>query len=202
MTGTLSPRKLPIQARSIATRDAIIEAAAQILARGGLPAFTTNAVAERAGVSIGSLYQYFPNKDALMMALIARQQAERAARVTSVLVDVQDLPLEQAVRLLIKAAIADDVNDGLLASALDHEEARLPTAGVVAQALELLNDPLAKALGALLPGADKQWLPVAAQTIPPMVRAIVDQWTNQVPPQLHMAEDEAVRAVLGYLRQP
>ena len=202
MGGTLSPRKLPIQARGIATRDAIIEAAAQILARGGLPIFTTNAVAERAGVSIGSLYQYFPNKDALMMALIARQQAERAARVTSVLVDVQDLPLEQAVRLLIKAAIADDVNDGLLASALDHEEARLPTAGVVAQALEPLSVPLAKALAIFLPGASDEWLAIATQTIPPMVRAIVDLWTSQVPPQLHMAEDEAVRAVLGYLRQP
>ncbi len=201
MAGPLFPRKSPVQARSIATRDAILEAAAQIVSRGGLPAYTTNAVAERAGVSIGSLYQYFANKDALMMALIAKHQARRSSQIMSAIPAVRHLPLEQAVRLLIKAAMAEDVQDGLLAAALDHEEARLPADGIVAQELDRLGSPLVDAFAAFLPDAREEWLRLAAQTVPQMVRAIVDYWTSQNPPQLEIAEDEAVRAVLGYIKE-
>jgi len=56
----------PKQSRSKATASSIVEAATQILAQGGWPAFNTNAIAKRAGVSIGSLYEYFPNKQALL----------------------------------------------------------------------------------------------------------------------------------------
>src|SRR5262249_61882136 len=62
-------RRIPRQARATETVDVILEAAAQILQAGGLAAFTTNAVAERAGVSIGTLYQYFADKDAVLLAL-------------------------------------------------------------------------------------------------------------------------------------
>ena len=64
------PRKSPVQARSAATVDAILEAAARILESEGFEGYTTNAIAKRAGVSIGSLYQYFPNKDAVTAALV------------------------------------------------------------------------------------------------------------------------------------
>ncbi len=75
----LEPRKLPKQARSGATVEAILEAAAQIFERRGYAAGTTNRIAERAGVSIGSLYQYFPNKDAILVALVHRHLAEGTA---------------------------------------------------------------------------------------------------------------------------
>ena len=68
-----SKRRIPRQARSAETVALILEATAQILEAGGLPAFTTNAVAERAGVSIGTLYQYFADKNEILLAL-ARQQ--------------------------------------------------------------------------------------------------------------------------------
>ncbi|MDI7566027.1 helix-turn-helix domain-containing protein, partial [Cronobacter sakazakii] len=64
----LTPRKAPRQARSRALVEAIIEATARIFEREGAVACTTNAVAETAGVSIGSLYQYFPNRHALTAA--------------------------------------------------------------------------------------------------------------------------------------
>ena len=64
------PRKRPVQKRSRATVEAVLVAAARILEEQGLPGFNTNAVAERAGVSIGSLYQYFPSKDAILVALM------------------------------------------------------------------------------------------------------------------------------------
>jgi AcrR family transcriptional regulator len=66
-------RRSPRQARASETVALILEAAAHILEAGGLEAFTTNAVAERAGVSIGSLYQYFANKQAILLALAQQE---------------------------------------------------------------------------------------------------------------------------------
>lgn len=75
-----SPRKRPTQARARTTVEAILRAAAHILRTSGWDACNTNAVARRAGVSIGSLYQYFPSKEALLAAL-AEQHAEQGLRV-------------------------------------------------------------------------------------------------------------------------
>src|SRR5271154_4777544 len=75
----LTPRKLPRQQRSEATVESILEAAAQVFERHGYAAGTTNRIAERAGVSIGTLYQYFPNKDAILIALARRHLAEGTA---------------------------------------------------------------------------------------------------------------------------
>jgi AcrR family transcriptional regulator len=66
------PKKRPVQRRAQTTVDAILAAAAHILIRDGYDALSTNRVAERAGVSIGSLYQYFPNKEALVGDLVDR----------------------------------------------------------------------------------------------------------------------------------
>jgi AcrR family transcriptional regulator len=66
----VTPRKRPLQSRSRATVQAVLTAAAHILEEAGLAGFNTNAVAERAGVSIGSLYQYFPSKDAILVSLM------------------------------------------------------------------------------------------------------------------------------------
>src|SRR5262247_3195924 len=65
----VAPRKRPVQERSRSTVDVILEAAAQVLERDGYAAATTDLIAERAGVSIGTLYQYFPNKDSILLAL-------------------------------------------------------------------------------------------------------------------------------------
>jgi AcrR family transcriptional regulator len=72
----LAPRKLPRQGRSEATVEAILQGAAHVFERYGYAAGTTNRIAERAGVSIGSLYQYFPNKDAILVALVRNHFAE------------------------------------------------------------------------------------------------------------------------------
>ena len=67
-------RRRPKQERSLATRDLIFEAATQILEREGEGAFNTNRLAERAGVSVGTIYQYFPNKAAILIAMARREQ--------------------------------------------------------------------------------------------------------------------------------
>lgn len=117
------PRKAPRQARSLATVAAIVEAAARILEEAGHAGFSTNAVAERAGVSVGSLYQYFPSKDALIGALVRREtslllvDAEAAAALTCG---------REALRAFIAACIAHQFRRPQLARLLDFEEARLP----------------------------------------------------------------------------
>lgn len=82
MRSDLSPfqRRSPKQARSRATVEAIVEAAAQILERGGPAALNTNDVAERAGVSVGTLYQYFPDKQAILIAAARRELGPLAGR--------------------------------------------------------------------------------------------------------------------------
>lgn len=80
-------RRSPVQGRSQATVDAVLAAAAQILARHGPEAATTNAIAERAGVSIGTLYQYFADKDALIDVLATRHIEEMEAVLFGALAD-------------------------------------------------------------------------------------------------------------------
>ncbi len=81
----VSPRKQPAQARSKATVAAILTAAAQVFERHGYAAGTTDRIAERAGVSVGSVYQYFPNKSAILVALAERHMAEGFAHVGALL---------------------------------------------------------------------------------------------------------------------
>jgi AcrR family transcriptional regulator len=120
----LDPRKTPRQRRSAATVDAILEAAAHILERQGLAALTTNGVAERAGASIGSLYQYFPNKEAVLAALIRRERVALAASVAAAL----NGPGGFAAQLdrLVAAAVAHQLARPALARALDYAERGLP----------------------------------------------------------------------------
>jgi AcrR family transcriptional regulator len=72
ITKSLKPRKTPVQQRSGLTVDAIFEATIQVLLKEGARNLTTTRVAERAGVSVGSLYQYYPNKEALLVAMLEK----------------------------------------------------------------------------------------------------------------------------------
>ena len=105
----LSPRKHAKQERSRATVEAILIGAAQVFERDGYEAATTDAIAERAGVSIGSLYQYYPNKDSLIVALGYCHLAESAAIVRPILERMasdEPIPIPAAVSELVRLAIA------------------------------------------------------------------------------------------------
>ncbi|TQF28139.1 TetR family transcriptional regulator [Bradyrhizobium sp. UNPF46] len=99
------PRKNASQERSRATVDALVEATARILVRDGFEKASTNRIAEVAGVSVGSLYQYFPSKEALVAAVIDRHNEEIMGIVRSALAEVADLPIDKAVRKLVTVAI-------------------------------------------------------------------------------------------------
>jgi AcrR family transcriptional regulator len=126
----LSLRKTPVQRRARATAEAIVEAAAHILEAEGLAGFNTNAVAARAGASVGSLYQYFPGKEAILAAL-ARREAERfavaldatLARIAAA--PLEDAPLDEALAAIAAVAVAHQSPRPRLARLLDGEEQRL-----------------------------------------------------------------------------
>jgi len=94
-----------LQERSRLTVNALLEATARILVREGFDKASTNRVAEVAGVSVGSLYQYFPSKEALVAALIDRHNQEVMQAVQGELAEAVNLPIEQAVRKLISVAV-------------------------------------------------------------------------------------------------
>jgi len=104
-TRRTAPRKRPRQERSEATVDAILEAAAREFAAEGYEAATTNKIAEAAGTSVGSLYQYFPSKDAIAVELARRFRAGRLDFVRTQLEAVGEKPLELVVGTLISSFI-------------------------------------------------------------------------------------------------
>jgi AcrR family transcriptional regulator len=99
------PRKVASQERSRATVDALIEATARILVKQGFDKASTNRIAEVAGVSVGSLYQYFPSKEALVAAVIERHQRKIMQTVRNELAEVLVQPVEKSVRKLVDIAV-------------------------------------------------------------------------------------------------
>jgi AcrR family transcriptional regulator len=97
----LEPRKSPVQARSAASVDAILEATVQVLLQVGKEQLTTTKVALRAGVSVGTLYQYFPNKKALLQAALKCHLNEVTAAVEAVCQQQRGKSLEQMATALI-----------------------------------------------------------------------------------------------------
>jgi len=100
-----NPRKEASQERSRATVDALVEATARILVREGFDKASTNRIAEVAGVSVGSLYQYFPSKEALVAAVIERHRQEIMQVVRGELAEAANQPMEQGVRTLVAVAV-------------------------------------------------------------------------------------------------
>jgi AcrR family transcriptional regulator len=99
------PRKIATQERSRATVDSLIEATARILVKEGFDKASTNRIADVAGVSVGSLYQYFPSKEALVAAVMERHQQEIMQTVRDELTRVSAQPLDKAMRKFVAVAV-------------------------------------------------------------------------------------------------
>lgn len=181
------PRKQPRQARAKATEAAIIEAAARILDGPGPESLTTNLVAEHAGVSIGSLYQYFPNKQAILVALIRR---ERAALLDAIRA-IAATPGPDAIDRLIDAGLAHQFARPRLALHLEALERSLP---LDAEARALTQD-LARTIATLLEtpeDPDTRDVIAICQTLINTAALAGDTDTDALKTRLR-------RAVLGYL---
>ena len=107
----LRPRKTPRQVRAELTRERILTAAAHVFTEHGYAAGTTNRIAERARISIGSLYQYFPNKDAILVELLTKHLDDGIAATRAHLAAQQPATVEEALRGLVRTAIENHLDD-------------------------------------------------------------------------------------------
>ena len=114
----ISSRKQPRQARSAELVAAVLDAAVQVLAKEGAQRFTTARVAEKAGVSVGSLYQYFPNKAAILFRLQSDEWRQTTDLLRVILEDVQRPPLER-LRTLVHAFIRSECDEARMRVALN-----------------------------------------------------------------------------------
>lgn len=192
----LKPRKRPRQARSTATVDAVLEASARILETRGLDALSTNAAAAKAGVSIGSLYQYFPSKHALVAELARRQQAALLSGLERALVP-RSRSLAEAVRRLVGVAAEAQLSRPGLARALDYAEGTLPPDAE----LDALNERIAATVAAVLqPYVRDRWpVDVATRDVIAIVRGMIDTAGRAGELDPSSLTERVVRAVLGYL---
>jgi AcrR family transcriptional regulator len=129
----LEPRKSPIQARSVASVDAILKATVQVLLRLGKERLTTTNVALRAGVSVGTLYQYFPNKKALLQAALKRHLTEVAEAVEQVCRAQQGRALREMATAVITAYLDAKMKVAKTSSALYSVSSDVDGARIVQQ---------------------------------------------------------------------
>jgi AcrR family transcriptional regulator len=148
----LEPRKTPVQARSAASVDAILEATVQVLLDVGKERLTTTRVALRAGVSVGTLYQYFPNKSALLQAVLTSHLNEVTEAVEAVCRDQKGKPLTQMATALIMAFVEAKMKDVKTSVALYSVSGDVDGAKIVKQMGGRAN----KAIVALLESAQEQ----------------------------------------------
>jgi AcrR family transcriptional regulator len=118
LSNRISSRKQPKQARSAGLVSTILEAAAQVLAREGAHRFTTARVAEKAGVSIGSLYQYFPNKAAILFRLQSDEWRQTSDMLRAILEDAGRPPLDR-LRALVHAFVRSECDEANMRVALN-----------------------------------------------------------------------------------
>ncbi len=142
----IEKRKSPRQERSRATVEAILQAAAYILVRQGYDAFTTNSVAERAGVNIASLYQYFPNKEAIFAELYRQHVAESrgamlaALRVADAKPAGERASAARTVRRMVVALVAQHSVAPDLHRVFTQEGARLGLRPIATEADQALAE--------------------------------------------------------------
>jgi AcrR family transcriptional regulator len=127
----LEPRKSPVQARSAASVEALLEATIQVLLNVGKERLTTRKVALRAGVSVGTLYQYFPNKSALLQAALKRHLAEVAEAVELVCQEQKGRTHRQMVTALVTAFLQAKMMDAKTSVALHSVSSDVDGAKIV-----------------------------------------------------------------------
>ncbi|MBW7833962.1 MAG: TetR family transcriptional regulator [Simplicispira suum] len=148
----LEARKQPRQARSQATVDVIFEATLQVLLAGGATRLTTTRVAERAGVSVGTLYQYYPHKQALLYAVLERHLLRVGTAVGAAAQAAHGKPLAAMVGDVVQAFVRAKTERVDESRALYAVAGELDTAGLV-QSVEKQGRRVVAAMLATAPDA-------------------------------------------------
>ncbi|AOZ51329.1 TetR/AcrR family transcriptional regulator [Chromobacterium vaccinii] len=196
MTAIPQPRKQPRQARSRHAVAAILEAAARILAGDGYAAFNTNRVAELSGVGIGSLYQYFPNKQAVLAALHRRHGEETLAALDDALARSAGRPPREQLAAMVAAA-------------LELHRRELGLHRVLEREWPIYDEPPASnPIDAALHARIAAWLaeaggdPARAALLLRMADSLVHGLLLDADPQAEALEQAITDALAGYLALP
>jgi len=200
------PRKAASQERSRATVAALVEATARILVEEGFDKASTNRIAEVAGVSVGSLYQYYPSKEALVLAVIDRHNRAVLQLVRGVLEKIETLPVEAAVRSLVAVAIEAHRIDPELHCVLAEQIPRTGrlehVEGATREAHDLFRNYLETRKDELGIADVKLATFVCATSIEALAHnAVLHQAEMSSEAEVKALIDEASRLVVGYLRR-
>jgi AcrR family transcriptional regulator len=198
------PRKKPSQARARRTFDLILEASAQILASHGEEALTTNHIAERAGFSIGTLYQYFPNRDSILDALIERERESSERRIRAALAQINSAEIAETVREIVHILIGSFTRHGRMRKRFALAIMRV----AVARGGQARLDPIASSIVAAWRGSgprpdrdlNQSEAFVLTRAVLGTLRAVVLEESPLLKTQEF--EDAVVRLILGFLKSP
>lgn len=192
---------MPKQARAQHTVAAILEATARILEEEGLEAANTNAIAARAGISVGSLYQYFGSKDAILAQLARDTELETAEQLEQAAALTRGQPLPQQVRHLIHRAFAIAFARPQLGHILSFHEARMSKDAAFASATDRMVKIIAQVLEQHRKDHARTDYALAARDVLAIVEGLALAAHRQGSPDVESLEERATFAVLGYLRE-
>lgn len=196
-------RRSPLRAGSRDTVETIFEATARILQADGRAGLNTNRIAEKAGISIGAVYSYFPDKNAILLAMARRELDALMKRVTDALIgggDSEPDPIRRAVRALIKGYSARGNVRRILMETLFAYGGTEEMARPVSEVADILTANSAR----LMPPQMRPLTPIALYVLTRTVDTVVRTAVYERVPFLHSAafEDELVRLVRAYLTAP
>jgi len=198
--GGLRPRKQPRQARAELTRQRILTAAAHVFAEYGYAAGTTNRIAERAQISIGSLYQYYPNKDAILVELLTRHLDAGMAATAHQRFEGPPRPLEEVIRDYVRLSIANHLDDPQLLRVMMEQAPRSPELLEKTSRYHVARTAYVRELIENHPESRVADVPIAARLVVSTVELLVHQLIA-APDPLDPArlENELVAMVTRYL---
>jgi AcrR family transcriptional regulator len=195
------PRKKPSQARAHRTVDLILEASAQILGSRGEEELTTNHIAERAGFSIGTLYQYFPNRDAILDAVIERERERSERRIRAALAHLKPGAIADTVREIVRILVDSFTSHGRMRKRFAVAITRLAVARGNQTRLDLVVDGIIEAWRRSGAGAQRRLTAgeafVLSRAVLGALRAAVLEDSPLLKTQAF--EDALVRLILGFL---
>jgi AcrR family transcriptional regulator len=197
----ISQRKQPKQARSTGLVSAILEAAVQVLAKEGAQRFTTARVAEKAGVSVGSVYQYFPNKAAILFRLQSDEWRQTTELLRNILADREKPPLER-LRTLVHAFIQSEVDEAAMRVALGDAAPLYRDAPEVREARASGSHTVRVFLQEALPNATRATRALAGGLIKTTLGVVGKEFSEEprTPAQIKVYADAMADMFCAYLR--
>ncbi|MAM76919.1 MAG: TetR family transcriptional regulator [Tistrella sp.] len=196
----ISLRKRPQQARSEGLVAAILEAAVQVLTTEGAQRFTTARVAERAGVAVGSLYQYFPNKAAILFRLQSDEWQQTSRQMHAILSDTRRTPADR-LRDLATTFLRSECEEAAIRRALDDAAPLYRDAPEAQAARARVNDALAAFMREALPEADDARRALTGEVIMRTLKSVGKDYseTPQSPAAVEAFGQALGEMLVGYL---